>query len=172
MILSLRQMPMHRTVIHFEIDDIQSRIIGFGDNIFQRTYDPDAGTVTGRTGEMHMINMDVGIWASDASGGTTARLRAKQILQNALGGASGITKLRNFTDGGDGMLEIRSFSGGRFVLDKINDQMVYRMAECTLVLRVYSRVPLDDTMTGPAIEEILIDSDLFIDENGSLIPID
>jgi hypothetical protein len=166
--LELRRMPMHKTVIHFEIDDIQSTLLGMGDNIFASTYDDATGLVTGRTGEMHVINFDIGVWASDASGGITARSRAKQILQNCLGGALGIKKLRDFTDGGDGTLEILSFSGGRFVLDKINDMTVYRMAECTLILRVYSRAPLDDALIGQAIEDIFIDPKMWIDENGQL----
>jgi hypothetical protein len=170
--LELRKMPLHRTIIHFEIDDIQSSLLGMGDNIFAFTYDGATGTIVGRTGEVHVINLDVGIWATDASGGITARLRAKQILQNCLGGSLGIIKLRNFTNGGDGMLEIMGFSGGRFVLDKINDMTVYRMAECTLIIRVYSRVPLDDELSGPAIEEIIIDPDLSIEEAGNLIPIE
>jgi hypothetical protein len=170
--LELRKMPMQKTIIHFEIDDITSAMVGLGDNIFTSTYDEATNTLVGRTGEVHTINLDVGIWASDASGGTTARLRAKQILQNCLGGALGIIKLRNFTDGGDGMLELLSFSGGRFVLDKINDMTVYRMAECTLIIRVFSRVPLDDALSGPAILEIDQDPDLSIREDQGLIPIE
>jgi hypothetical protein len=169
--LELRRMPMQKTIIHFEIDDIQSTLLGMGENIFASTYDPATETVIGRTGEVHAINFDVGIWASDASGGITARLRAKQTLQNALGGALGITKLRNFTDGGDGTLDILDFSGGRFVLDKINDMTVFRMAECTLTVRVFSRTPLDDALTGPAIEEIIQDPNLSVYDSPDPTPI-
>ena len=170
--LELRKMPMQRTIIHFEIDDIQNIVIGMGENIFETTFDSDTGQNINRTGAAHTLNLDIGIWASDASGGTTARMRANQILHNVLGGTLGITKLRNFTDGGDGMLELLSFTGGRFVLDKINDMTVYRMVECTLVLRVFSRVPLDDELNAPAIQDIIIDPDLSITEAGNLIPID
>lgn len=170
--LDTRRMPMHRTVVHFEVDDIQSGVVGIGDNIFISTYDETAQEVTGRTGEVHVLNIDVGIWASDASGGATARLRAKQILQNSLGGARGITRLRNFSDGGDGALEITGFSGGRFIMDRINDMQVFRMIESTLMIRVFSRVPLDASDSGPAIEEFEIDP--FIqtyDENGQLVEV-
>jgi len=166
--LDSRKMPMHRTIIHFEIDDIQSDIVGMGDNIFAQTYDPDTGQVTGRTGEVHILDIDIGVWASDASGGLTARMRAKQILQNCLGGTRGIVKLKQFSDGGDGMLELLGYSGGRFVMDRINDMQVFRMIESTLVLRVFSRVPLDDDMTGPAIEEIEQDPTLWIREPSGL----
>jgi len=165
------KIPLDRTVIHFEIDDIVSRIIGFGDNVFDYTYDDVNNTLTERTGETHRLVLDVGIWASDRSGGTTSRLRAKQILQSALGGARGIVRFRDFTDGGDGPIDIIGFSGGRFILDKINDMTVYRMVECNLELRVFSRDPLAPDMTGPTIEDIIIDDNLKIDiEDGSLYP--
>jgi hypothetical protein len=166
--LDTRKMPLDRTIIHFEIDDIQSDLVGMGPNIFSQTYDETTGEVTGRTGEVHVLNMDIGVWATDRSGGTTSRLRAKQILQNCLGGTRGIVKLRDFSDGGDGMLENLGFSGGRFVLDRINDVQVFRLIEATLVLRVFSRVPLDDDMHGPAIEEIEQDPKIWIEEQGQL----
>jgi len=170
--LDTRKMPMQKTIVHFEVDDIQSDLLGFGDNVFAHTYDDTTGEITGRTGEVHLINFDIGIWASDASGGTTARMRAKQILQNCLGGARGIVKLRNFSDGGDGALEIVGYSGGRFVMDRINDMQVFRMIESTLVVRVYSRVPLDDDMTGPAITDIEVDPLVWIeDDDGNLIQV-
>lgn len=169
-LLDARKMPMQRTIVHFEIDDIQSNIVGFGDNVFSSTLSLD-GMLTGRTGEVHLINFDVGIWASDASGGTTARMRAKQILQSALGGARGITRLRDFSDNGDGMLEIMGFSGGRFMADRIGDMTVHRMSDSTLVIRVYSRDPLAPDMTGPAIMEIDQDPEFWIEEGGNLVPV-
>jgi len=166
--LDTRRMPMERTIVHFEIDDIQSDVVGMGDNIFAKTYDVDTGQVTGRTGEMHVFNFDIGIWASDRSGGATSRMRAKQILQNSLGGTRGIVRLKQFSDGGDGMLENLSYSGGRFVMDRINDVQVFRMIESTLVIRVFSRVPLDDDMHGPAIEEIIQDPTIWVREPSGL----
>jgi len=171
--LDTRRMPLDRTLIHFEIDDIQSDVLGFDTQPLTEDFNPTTGQTTGRYGEVHLFNIDVGIWATDRSGGTTARMRAKQILQNSLGGIHGILKLRSFSEGPSGSsLEIMGFTGGRFMVDRINDQQVYRMIDCTLVLRVYSRVPLDDTMTGPAIIEIPQDPDIKIEENGSLIPIE
>jgi hypothetical protein len=169
--IDIRKMPMHKTIIHFEIDDIRSSLIGMGDNVFAWTVDETTGIGTAREAQQHLLNIDVGIWASDASGGVTSRLRAKQILQNALGGARGITNLRAFSDGGDGKLEIMSFSGGHFIPDRINDMAVYLMVNCTLIIRVFSRSPLDPSMTGPAIMEIDIDQDMKILEQGQLIEI-
>src|SRR4029077_8965358 len=40
-LLDARKMPMQRTIVHFEIDDIQSNIIGFGDNVFSSTLSMD-----------------------------------------------------------------------------------------------------------------------------------
>jgi hypothetical protein len=170
--LDIRMMPMHRTIIHFEIDDISSDLLGFGDNIFGETYDPATHMVTGREGQVHEINLDVGIWASDASGGITSRSRAKQILQHSLGGAGGIERMREFSDGGEGTIDIMNFSGGRFVVDRIGDMQVFRMIECTLILRVFSRSPLEDAQVGPAIEEIIQDPDLKISDDGVFVDIE
>lgn len=160
----LRKMPLQKTVIHFEIDDIASSVIGLGDNIFSWTVDDITGLGTAREAQVHLLNVDVGVWATDASGGTTARMRAKQTLQNALGGARGITKMRAFSDGGDGMVEIMGYSGGRFMLDSVNDVQVFRMVESTLVVRVFSRSPADPSMVGPAIMDIEIDPHLKINQ--------
>lgn len=171
--LDLRKVPLLRTVIHFEIDNITSRPVGIGDNIYDWTEDPaNPGSMAARYAQVHLLNIDIGIWASDASGGVTARSRAKQILQFALGGSEGIIQLRDFSDGGDGALEIMSFTGGRFIMDKVNDMQIFRMADCTLILRVYSRTPLDDALTAQAIEEILIDPDVYVDDNGTLVEIE
>lgn len=170
--LDIRRMPMHRTIIHFEIDDIESSLIGFGDNVFDRTYDPATESITEREAQVHVINFDIGIWASDASGGTTSRSRAKQVLQNCLGGARGIVKMREWSDGDDGKLEILSYSGGRFMVDRINDMQVFRMVDSTLVIRVFSRTPLGDAQTGPAIEEIIQDPELKITDNSTLVEIE
>lgn len=167
--LDIRRMPMHKTIIHIEVDDISSDILGFGDNVFSSTYDPATEMITEREAQVHLLNFDVGIWASDASGGTTSRSRAKQVLQNCLGGARGIKRMQAFSDGGDGAVEIRSFSGGRFLLDRINDMQVFRMVESTLVVRVFSRTPLEDAQVGPAIEEIIQDPDLKIIDSPVLI---
>lgn len=170
--LDVRKMPMHRTVIHFSIDDIQSNLIGFGDNVFSYTFDPVEKMLVERTGELHLLNFDVGIWASDASGGTTSRMRAKQILQSALGGARGIKRLREFSNNDDGKMEIISFSGGRFIADKIGDMPVHRMADCNLIVRVFSRDPLTPDMKGPAIMEIDQDPHLWVREGDGLVTVE
>lgn len=167
--LDIRRMPMHKTIIHLEVDDISSDLLGFGENVFESTYDPATHMITEREAQVHLMNFDVGVWASDASGGTTSRSRAKQVLQNSLGGTRGIKKMLEWSDGGDGAVEIRSYSGGRFLLDRINDMQVFRMVESTLIVRVFSRTPLEDAQIGPAIEEIDQDPNLKIVDDPQFI---
>jgi len=155
------EIPLTRTVVHFEVDDMTDREVGFGMNQFADNYDSVAHTVNPQYARQHLINFDVGIWASARSGGLTSRIRAKQILENLFGDPSGQVALRTATDGGDGVVEIISYSGGRFIIDHITDSPVYRMIDGALVVRVFSRTKLSDT-PGPAIEEIVQDPNLEI----------
>ena len=145
---------------------------GWATTIFSWTVDEETGIGSAREAQIHILNVDVGVWATDRSGGTTSRLRAKQILQNALGGAMAITKMREFSYGGEGRIEFLSYTGGRFVVDKINDMQVFRIAESTLTARVFSRSPADPSMDGPAIMEIPIDPNLKIREYPGFVPLD
>lgn len=161
--------PLQKTLIHFEIDDAQDRMLGLGENIYADNYDAVTQTVNPQYAGTHIINFDVGIWASAESGGTTSRLRAKQILYDLLGAPSGRLAFQAITDGGDGRVEIMDYTGGRFIRDTINDVPVFRMIDGQLVVRVYSRTKLSDT-PGPAIEEIDQGPDLSIqDDTGNLI---
>lgn len=153
-ILEKYQMPLKKTVIHFEVDDMPERLVGMGDNTFAMNYDALSQTVNPQEAREQRINFDVGVWASDESGGTTSRMRAKQILSTLFGGSQGITALRTVTDGGDGSVEILRYEGGRFAIDTINDVRVYRMVDAQLEVRVFSRTPISST-PAPAIEEIL-----------------
>src|SRR5207253_1125216 len=81
-IVDAEKMPIKKTIIHFEIDAIDSKPVGLGDNIFASNYDSGLHQNSPQTAERHMINFDVGIWASDRSGGLTSRLRARQTLSN------------------------------------------------------------------------------------------
>lgn len=154
-IIDATELPLTKTLIHFEVDTDDASPVEMGSNVFASNYDPVDSSLAHQYAEQHLINFDVGIWASDKSGGTTFRMRAKQVLEN-LFGVGGIAKFREFTDGGDGGIEIRSFSGGRFVLDvSANDIRLYRMVDCSLIVRVFSRTPLAQAESGTAIEEII-----------------
>lgn len=159
--ISVMKMPPKKTIIHFEADEIADRLIGLGDNFFALNYDNVTKTTNPQEAREMRLNFDVGIWSSDASGGLTARMRARQILMLLFGGSLASENLKEATDGGDGHLEILSFSGGRFVMDMQNDFRLYRMVDCSLEIRVFSRTPLLPE-GGPAIEEIFQDPNLTI----------
>ena len=146
------KLPLEKTVIHFEIDDIDEQPLGMGDTPARWNY--AAGDVQPQWAHIHVVNFDVGIWASDRSGGTTSRMRARQWLTRLFQIPEGAERLRNYSDGDDGVLEVLSFSGGRFVPDSSNDVRMWRLVDSSVVIRVFSRTPMEDVETGPAIEEI------------------
>ena len=159
-----RRMPFRRTLIHLEIDDIDDRILGFGDGGIVDNYNPDTGTVQVQEANEHRIDLDIGAWADDASGGATARLRAYQILTTLLHGPLATRSLFDATTNGDGGLEIVEFNGGRFIVERVDDLPVYRIVNCTLTIRIYSRSPLTVSPEETAIQEILQNQNLWIPE--------
>ena len=152
-IFDSRKVPTEKTLIHFEIDDLVSTLVGIGENVFNWNYNDTDKTVNPQEARRHVFHFDVGVWAFDRTGGTTSRMRARQLLENLFGGSLATRKLAEFTDGGDGCLEIISFSGGRNVNDTVNDVPVYRSVNGTLEVRVFSRTPLSSTPI-PAVSEI------------------
>jgi hypothetical protein len=161
---------IQQTLIHFEVDDIMPKRLGFGPGFVQEKVtenDPDPTILTPREGMEIVMNFDVGIWASDKSGGPTARARAYQILHRALAGDVGRSKLRDFTNGG---IEIIHYTGGRFITETINDIRVFRSVDSELEVRVFS------SLDGPS--EVLVDGDTvqqpdleIRDDSGSLVPL-
>lgn len=151
--LDASKMPLRKTIIHFEIDDSVDSPLGFSPDPLVWNYVVDDG-VYPQWAAMHRLNFDVGVWASDDTGGTTARMRAKQELQRLFGYQSSITALREATDGGDGCVEITRFSGGNFAVDQVGDVRMYRVVNAELEVRVFSRTPLP-TESAPAIEDIV-----------------
>jgi hypothetical protein len=152
--LDERTMPFTKTLIHFEIDGIDSQLLGMGDNVFADNYNEEDQTVNPQDALLHVINFDVGVWASARSGGTTSRLRAWQTLRDIFGSPIAQDTFRTITDGGDGCVEILQYQGGRFVRDTVNDVPVYRTVDGQLEVRVFSRTPISDAPV-PAIEEIV-----------------
>lgn len=149
-------LPVKKTVIHFELDDIDSKPVGMGDGMFADNYDSVNQQITPQYASVHRLLWDVGIWASDASGGTTFRMRARQALEFLFGrNNGGIDRLREFSNNNDGVLEIIDFTGGRFVLDTTeNDhKALYRMVNCQLEIRVFSRTPLSMAAPIPTVED-------------------
>jgi hypothetical protein len=160
----LMMMPLARTLIHFEIDDVDDRILGFGEGHHRLNYDEFMQHIQPQEGGEHRIDLDVGVWTSNRAGGVTARLRAYQTLRNLFHGGIAIEKLRDATnDAGEGGVEIMSFTGGRFLTDTVNDIEVFRVIDCTLKVRVFSRTPIEPIV--PTIEDVLIIPELIIDDN-------
>jgi hypothetical protein len=159
----IREMiPFKKSVIHFELDDIQDYLLSFGMNTAKLVFDDVLKETHEQEGRRHILNFDVGIWTWDKSGGTTARLRARQTLTNLFSGAQAITNLREASDGGDGQLEIISYTNGHFMTEFINDIRVFRMINSTLSLRVFSRTP--NPIITPSIEDIQQDWELVLDD--------
>ena len=134
--------PENKSVIHFEIDDIENTVLGFGNNYFRDNFDAGSGTAQPQEARQHIIDMDVGIWAWDKSGGTTSRMRAYQALTNLFHGSRAYWRTWNSSSDGDGGIEILSWNGGRFLTERLNDMPVYRTVDATLRVRLYSRTPM------------------------------
>lgn len=156
--LDSAKLPMKKAIIHFELDDHETKPVGFGDGMFKDNYDSVGHEIFPQYASMHTFTIDVGIWASDGAGGVSTRMRAKQYLNFLFDTNNGGSKrLQDFSDNGDGRIEVLSFTGGRFVLDHANDVRLYRMVDCQLVLRVYSRTPIPADGI-PSVEAILQDN--------------
>jgi hypothetical protein len=150
----LNKVPLPRTIIHFEIDDVMDRWLGIGKNYVRNNYDSILHQWNPQEGRNHRIDWDFGIWTSDRAGGTTQRLRAYQILTNLFCGSIAQAKLDSAVDVDDGRIEIVNFTGGRFITETLNDILTYRSVDGVLEVRVYSRTPLDPNATAPTIETI------------------
>jgi len=165
-----KKMPLVKTLVHFEIDVIDERRLGFGDNIgewnYDDTTDPAHPVAQPQEAAIHVINFDVGAWATDRSGGTTSRARVKQTLGLLFQGKIAQENLDAAVNDGDGRIEIVNYTGGRFLTDRINDVDVYRIVDCSLDVRVFSRTPKGTPIQ--TIEEELQDPNL--DVGGVTIP--
>lgn len=136
---SALDVDLKKTIIHLEIDDIENIPLGMGRNVVADVY--TAGNVSTpaklveREAHCHRVNFDVGVWASDVSGGSTSRLLAYEILDKIFTGDMARVKCMSTTQG----VELISFQGGRFVIDTLNDVRVFRIVGSELIARVYSR---------------------------------
>jgi hypothetical protein len=145
------------TVIHLVVDSIENKPLGFGPGVFsEEIVGAPSYTVTQVEGQGHEISWDVGVWASDASGGSTARLQVYEALTYLLDGPASQKACQSATEG----VLIRSFSGGRFLTETLNDIRLYRVVDCELVTHVFSAKQL----TPSTASDIVIDPELFIDE--------
>ena len=144
-----KDQPLGKTIIHFDIDDQENPVIGFG-RVGKSTFVP--GDPEGTVGHelfqeatRHMINFDVGIWASAQSGGHTKRLEVREMLTKAFASAGGRKAFNEATGG----LQVARFEGGEDVIDRINDLPLWRTAAMTLVLDVFGRITPEIPDTVP-----------------------
>lgn len=149
-----KKMPIPVTIIHFDIEDMDNVFFGLGDNVVRETYLPASLEVEEWEAHCHVVNIDVGVWASIESGGPPARLEARQDLDRVFNGPAARDDCMAVTDG----VEILSFTGGRHITDAINDVPVFRVVDQQLRVRVYSRTK----KVGPAVEVILQNPQLTI----------
>jgi len=132
-----KETPLDKILVHFEQDNQEDPILGFGQpgvEVFDDT-DPDNPTWTIQEGAQHELNFDVGVWLSAEMGGATKRMEVVQALKNLFTSVYGKRKFNTDTDG----LNVVSFTGGRFLIDRVNDIPVWRAIDMTLVVRVFSR---------------------------------
>lgn len=149
------------TLIHFVIDSIDNQPLGFGSSEFSETYYPQTGTIVPEEAESHEINFDVGVWATDESGGSSARLEAYRVLDSILSGPVAQNACQSATGG----VEVRSFSGGRFLTETVNDIRIYRVADVELVARVFSSKLVVPSWASEIVQipELMIDETVIID---------
>lgn len=162
------KLPLDKTIIHFEFDDIRTDILGFGENIFRDnfiaddpSFTPPQDSIAPQEARVHRINIDVGIWTSDRAGGLTQRMRAFQVLNNIFAGSRAKKAFWNASSNGDGGIEILDYTGGQFITERIGDIPMYRSVDGQLEIRVYSRTLKGDP--EPAIETVAQAPDLTID---------
>jgi hypothetical protein len=152
-----RDIQLEKTLIHFVIDDINSTKLGFGEDTVNATevlaVAPEPDIVKFQSARMHEINFDVGVWASDKSGGSTSRLVTYQMLDTLFGSTQARRRFQTATKG----VQIIRFNGGTFITERVNDVRTFRIIDCELVVRVFSRHTVEDRVI---VEEIVQDPDL------------
>lgn len=131
-------LPMERPLIHLEQDDLAHPVLGFGVPGVE-VQDEVNHTWELQEAQVHLVNFDVGVWVSKEAGGATARMQAAQGLADMFARPNGKKALQEATGG----LWVVNYTGGRNELDRIADTPVWRMLDCTVIVRVVSRhVPL------------------------------
>lgn len=155
-----KKTPFAKTLIHIERDEHDSPLMGFG-NPGKEVYDQAAGTWKVQEATQHLVNYDVGIWASAESGGETNRMQAVQVLTNLFNGNGADRRLAAATNG----IHVISFTGGSDVLDRVNDLPIWRAVGMTLIVRVFSRREPPASEIETAVDGFTQTSNLTIDGN-------
>ena len=156
--------PLDKAVVHFEQDDIQSPILGFGSPGVD-VLDEAGETVTHYEAVLHLVNFDVGVWVSAETGGVTKRMELTRKLKDMFTSVQGKQAFNEATGG----LWPVSFEGGINQLDRINDLPLWRTMGMTLIVRCFARM----TPAGPyiVVGDYVQDQQLTIDDNGAIAPV-
>lgn len=158
--------PLARPVVHFEIDDISTPILGFG-SPGRDVFDDANGTVVHQEVQQHDVNFDVGVWVSAETGGATKRMELVRKLKDMFTSATYKKILSEQYNG----ISVLLFDGGTNVLDRINDVPLWRTTGMTLIVRVFSRVVPPGDPNVPVVGSFDQDPHLVIDDNGTLSPV-
>lgn len=130
-----KRMPLDKVLIHLDIDNINNPVFGFGDNVVDRTYDtPAAHQVIEVEAQKHVLHFDLGIWASERAGGGSARLVAYQRLTHMFHGTEAYRACSELAG-----VQIESFTGGRLIVETINDIKTWRVANISLTVQCFNR---------------------------------
>lgn len=166
-----KETPLEKTLIHFEIDDQDAPTFAFGHpgkEVFIES--PDNGVTPNYwridEAQLHLVNFDVGVWASQESGGATARLKYHQLLVNLFSVAGAKESLQDATGG----IWVVSFAGGRHTTDRINDLPVWRAHDMTLIARVYSRHIGTQEVVPDAVD--FVEDFTIADDSGNQTPVE
>lgn len=147
--------PLAKTVIAFEIDDVQNIPLGIGNSVLSSFYDDTALDVYEIESGMHELNIDISIWASHNSGGSTDRMRAYQFLADLFYGPRAYNQMLSKKG-----IEILSFKGGAFSRETMEEQDVFHVGGIELIVRVFStNIPSQDEALA-YIDEITQEPDL------------
>lgn len=163
------KMPLEKSIIHLEIDQITNELMGYGDGIV-REYVDDNGDIREEEGQKHRVNFDVGTWSSDRSGGSTSRLSMYEMLTGAFHGPKATYNMVGATQG----VKIVSWLGGRFIQETINDIPVFRTVDAELIVDVFSRKEVGPTTVVTDIDfndGIYIGDELIVDAIPELPPL-
>lgn len=159
-----KETPLAKSIIHFEQDDANSTVLGFGTPGVD-VFDEVEGTFELHEAAQHLVNYDVGVWVSAEGGGATKRMQLVQALKNCFVPAGARIELNETTGG----VNVISFNGGQNHIDRINDLPVWRAMNMTLIVRLFSRhVP----STPEVIPTIFTQTeDLSINVGGADVPL-
>lgn len=149
-----KTVPFPKALISFDINDLNPMALGLGESSVNEFHDEFDRTTQTWEAFQYEPAFAVNIFAAAQNGGPNARLNAMQSLSYLFNGPRAREEMMQVTDG----IEILGFTGGRFVLDTLADQPVWRVVDLELKLRVFGRrklTPLpawEDIVQEPGIE--------------------